>query len=259
MIAVSLASAVLALLVYKRVSNQDGIERVKRRMQASLFEIRLFNDDLRAIVRAQGAFLLGNLRYLGLNLKPLLWLLVPFVLVFVHLEPRFRYEGHAPGTNAIVKASVAGTEQASGIKPAMQLRAPNGLRLTSPAVWSVGRAEPPTRSPSMAWRVTADRPGAYQVKVVLGGVEHAKEIRFGGRTSLFSPRRPGGGFLEQLAHPAERPLPRDGGLAAIEVDYPERDWGKVPLTDVRFAWWFWWLVLMVGFGLLLRKPMGVQI
>lgn len=253
----SLASAVLALLVYKRVSNQEGIERVKRRMQASLFEIRLFNDDLRAILRAQGGFLLGNLRYLGLNLKPLLWLLVPFVLVFVHLEPRFRYDALTPDATTIVKASVTAAGEETGVKPDVKLRAPDGLRLTSPAVWSAG--QPPKRLPSMAWRVTADRPGAYQVTVTVGGVEHAKEIRFGGRTALFSPQRPGGGFLDQLAHPAERPLPHDGGLAVIEIDYPERDWGKLPLTDVRFAWWFWWLVLMVGFGLLLRKPMGVQI
>ena len=248
----SLVSAVLALLVYKRVSNQDGIERVKRKMQASLFEIRLYNDDLRAIMRAQGAFLLGNLRYLALNLKPLLWLLVPFILIFVHLEPRFRYEGLAPDQSAVVKARLAPSDDESVAKPEMALAVPEGLRLTSPGVWSARLGE-------MAWRVVADAPGAYEVAVTYAGAEHGKELRFGERTTLFAPRRPARSFVDQLAHPAERPLPEDSGLVAIEVNYAERDWGKVPKTDIPFAWWFWWLVLMVGFGLLLRKPMGVQI
>lgn len=249
----SLVSAVLALLVYKKVSNQEGIERVKRKMQASLFEIRLFNDDLRAITRAQGAFLLANLRYLGLNLKPLLWLLVPFVLVFVHLEPRFRYEGLASGETAIVKArvAVAGDEGARP-KPEMALRAAEGLAVTSPPVWSARRGE-------MAWRLEAERPGAYQVTVATNGAEHAKEVRVGDRLAVHAPLRPEPRILDQLAHPAERPLPDGSGLEAIEVSYSERDWGKVPKTDVAIAWWFWWLVLMLVFAFALRGPMGVQI
>ena len=247
-----MVSAILALLVYKRVSNQKGIERVKRRMQASLFEIRLFNDDLRAIVRAQTAFLVGNLRYLALNLKPLLWLLVPFVLVFVHLEPRFRYEGLGVGEPTLIKAQVAKADDRGTDRPDLELDLPAGVRATSPGVWSGTRGE-------MAWRVVADEAGEYEVAVLAGGVEHAKEAGFTDRLGVFDPERPAPGILGQLAHPAERPLPGDGGLGSITIDYPERSWGRFPGTDIPFAWWFWWLVLMVAFGLLLRGPMGVQI
>ncbi len=246
---VSLLSAVAALLVYKRVSNQDAIERVKNRMQASLFEIRLFNDDLRAILRAQAGFLMGNLRYLALNLVPLLWLIIPFVLVFVHLEPRYRNQGLDVGAPALLEVEM---DKGTSGRPELELDLPAELRAESPAVWLSGAR-------TMAWRLATDRPGAYEIDLQSGGEVHDKEIRFNGRTELFSAERPAKGLLAQLAQPAEKPMPSDGGIAAIRVSYPERSWGTVPGTDIKIAWWFWWLVLMVAFGLVLRRPMGVQI
>ncbi|MDH3744267.1 MAG: hypothetical protein OES47_04095 [Acidobacteriota bacterium] len=252
LIVISLLSAVVALLVYKKVSNQDAIERVKSRMQASLFEIRLFNDDLRAILRAQGAFLLANLRYLALNLVPLLWMIVPFLLVFVHLEPRYRNQGFSPDTAALLEVEVAGGEGSSTERPSLELDLPAEIRSDSPAIWLAGARR-------MAWRLVSDEPAAHVIGVRSGSVTHPKEIRFNDRAELFSAERPAKGLLGQLAQPAEKPLPSDSGLSSITVNYPERSWGTVPWTDIPIAWWFWWLVLMVVFGLALRRPMGVQI
>ena len=67
---VSAIAAVGMLLGYKATSNQPAIERVKRKIAAGLFEIRLFNDDLYAILRAQGSILRNNLEYMRLNLVP---------------------------------------------------------------------------------------------------------------------------------------------------------------------------------------------
>ncbi len=48
---VSLLTSIGMLVVFKRTSNQAALSDVKRRIHAGLFEIRLFNDDLRAIRR----------------------------------------------------------------------------------------------------------------------------------------------------------------------------------------------------------------
>ena len=55
LVVVSLVAAIGMLLVFKATSNQDRLAAVKRSIHGCLFEIRLFNDDLRAIMRAQAS------------------------------------------------------------------------------------------------------------------------------------------------------------------------------------------------------------
>ena len=63
----SIPIGVFALWVFGKTSNQDRIAEVKRRIHAGLFEIRLFNDDLGAIMRAQGEILCHVLLYQALS------------------------------------------------------------------------------------------------------------------------------------------------------------------------------------------------
>ena len=66
--------------MFRATSNQDAIAAVKRKIQAGIFEIRLFNDDLRAMFRAQVDILRHNLTYIRLSLAPMVWMIVPLVL-----------------------------------------------------------------------------------------------------------------------------------------------------------------------------------
>ena len=73
----SIPVGVFALWIFGKTSNQERIAEVKRRIHAGLFEIRLFNDDLRAIMRAQGEILRHVLHYQALALKPMIFILPP--------------------------------------------------------------------------------------------------------------------------------------------------------------------------------------
>jgi hypothetical protein len=68
---VALLVSILMLVVFKKTSNQEALAVVKRKIHAGIFEIRLFNDDLRAILRAQNEILRHNLTYLRLSLWPM--------------------------------------------------------------------------------------------------------------------------------------------------------------------------------------------
>src|SRR5439155_14898969 len=103
---VSLLTAVVMLLLVRRTSNQQALDRVKRRIHASLFEIRLFNDDLRAIFRAQRDMLRENVTYLRLSLAPMLWMIVPFVLVIAQLQFQYGYDGLETGRPVLLTAHV---------------------------------------------------------------------------------------------------------------------------------------------------------
>ena len=104
LLVVSLVASIGMLLVFKKTSNQAKLEAVKRQIHACLFEIRLFSDDLPAILRAQTEILRHNLQYIGLSAVPVLWMMVPLLLVIAQLQFHYGYRGLRPGEDFIVKA-----------------------------------------------------------------------------------------------------------------------------------------------------------
>jgi hypothetical protein len=242
-----LVLAVLALLVYKRCSNQRAIEDVKRRMAASIFEIRLFNDDLRAILRAQGTLLRDNLKYLGLNLVPLVVMVALMLPLFAHLQFVYGYEGLPVGKPAVVTVKLDDRALHDGNRPAVELRAPDGVRVETGPVWVKPRRE-------LAWRLVGERPGRYELALDLEGSETTKSIVVASGLTRRSPVRQQPGLWKQLLYPAEDPLPRGLPVESIAIDYPERD---VSLLGFEMHWSIAILILSLVIALALRKRFGV--
>jgi len=233
------------LMVFKRTSNQTALEAVKRRIHASLFEIRLWNDDLRAIFRAQFDILRHNLTYLRLSLVPMFWMFVPFVLVVAQLQFHYGYDTLEPGDHALVKVQLR--EGTAGVRPDLVLDAPAGIRVETPGVWIADERE-------MAWRIAVEEQGDYQLTIRLDGQSFPKSLKVGGGVELLSPIRHGRGLVDQILYPAEGPLPGDTAIEAIHVGYRDR---SVSLLGFELHWLLWFLILSIAFAFALRGRMGV--
>jgi len=243
---VSLVVAVGMLLVFKRTSNQEALESVKRQIQACLFEIRLYNDDLRAILGANAEIMRWNLRYLGLSLVPLAWMLVPLVLLIAQLEFHYGYRGLGPGEAALVTAEL---KEAGEAKPAAVLAAPAGLRVETPSLWVPGDRE-------LAWRIRAERAGRYELTLTVGGATETKTVVVSEAVVRRSPVRVSPGFIDQLFYPAEPPLAPASPVRSIEVAYPPRE---VEVLGWGLHWMVVFFVLSIVFAFALRRPLGVTI
>jgi hypothetical protein len=244
---VSLVVAVAMLLVFRKTSNQDAITAVKRKIHAGIFEIRLFNDDLRAMFRAQGDILRHNLTYLRLSFAPMLWMLVPLTLLIAQLQFYYGYDGLAPGQPALVKVTLR--PPVAGATPSIELKAPPGLRVETPLVWIPSERE-------AAWRVSAEQPGDYQLTVTLDGRSVGKEVSVSNRVGRRTPERLERGFLNQLLYPAEPPIDADVPIEAIRVTYAERE---LSLLGWHTHWMIAFFVLSLVFAFALRKRFGVVI
>jgi hypothetical protein len=266
LVVVSLLTAIAMLLVFKKTSNQTAVERVKRQIHAGLFEIRLFNDDFGAILRAQRDILRHNLSYLRLSLVPMLFMLPPLVLVIAQLQFHYGYAPLAAGDRVLVEVELAEgwestgavpTSQPSG-KPQVALRAPAGVVVETPAVWV-----PSERT--LSWRVRVDQPGDHDLQVVVGERTFDKMLTDdGGRIVRRSPLRPGASLLDKLLYPAEPALPGDSPVASIAIDLRAGEiplggsWSLGTLAGIP-AWMTIFFVLSLVFAFALRKPFGVQI
>jgi uncharacterized membrane protein (DUF106 family) len=258
---VSLVTAIAMLLIFKRTSNQTRLTAVKRQIHAALFEIRLFNDDLRAIFRAQGEILRHNLTYLRLSLVPMLWMIVPLVLVIAQLQFHYGYSGLTTGQPILLKAqirdgvTVAGSQAQVALAStaardnAPLLEAPPQIEVKTPAVWI-----PATRE--VIWRISPHAAGSYEVQLRLDDRTYAKSIRVADDVVRRSPVRLEPGLLNQLLYPAESPLPADGAVTSISVAYPETD---VSVLGWDLHWMIVYFALSMVFAFALRKRFNVTL
>ena len=239
---VSLISAVAILLITRATSDQARIVSVKRSLQACVFEIRLFNDDALAMLRAVGEMCRHNLTYLRLTMVPVLWMVVPFGLLLAQLQFHYGYGGLAVGHQAVVTARLK-----SSSRPPARLIAPSGIRIETPPVWIPSIRE-------VAWRVAAVTPGDYELKVQTGEDVFTKVIRVSNAIVRRSPLRADGTFLNQLRYPAESPLPVGAEVESIAVTYPHR---AIRVLGRDTHWMIVFFALSTVFVFALRKPFRV--
>lgn len=246
MLVLALATALVILAVMKKTSDQDALAAAKRRIHADLLEMRLFNDDVRALVRAQGALLAHNGRYLWLSFVPVLVTALPLTLAIAQVQSWYGYSGLAAGEPTLVTADLQGEAGATTLPT---LDAPgadiDGAPMYFPTLHQV------------VWRIVPREPGPHTLQVRLAsGVALDKTLHTGTDVARRSPSRERADLLTQLLYPSEAPLPADAPVTAIRVEYPER---ALDVFGYELHWLIVYLAASFAFVLALRKPFGVVI
>lgn len=246
---VALAVAIGMLLVVRAASDQRAIIAVKRRIQAGLFEIRLFNDDVRVFSSVRDV-LRHNLTYLRLSLVPLVWMILPLALLIAQLQFYYGYDGFSPGQSAIVtvrmREAAAG---ANGAAPSLTLAVPPGVRVQTPALWIPSERE-------AAWRIGFDQRGDYELVVSLDGRQVTKSVRVSERPGYRAPGRFQVGWVNQLLYPAEPPIAPEVPIEVIRLTYPERE---LHFLGGTVSWMVMFFGLSMIFGWGLRSRFGVEL
>lgn len=258
---VALVSGAFALLVYRWTSDQEALAAVKKRLFAHLLEVRLLGDDLRAVLAAQLRLLRENLTYLRLNLVPLLWMIVPFMLLIAQLQFHYGYEGLEVGDRTLLTVdfvapgSEPGADGEAAPRPAVDLVAPAGVSVETPGVWVPSLSQ-------VVWRLRVDQPGHHELLVRAGGDEFTKSLfavapEGGSRWVRVSPTRRRAAILDQLLYPAEPPLPGQGPIERVDVQYQGAAVSFFGLFDIH--WLIAFLILSLAFAFALRNRFGVTL
>ena len=245
---ISVVVTVAALLVLKRTSNQEALNRVKAKTHAGIFEIRLFNDDMRTIFSAQRNILVQVAKQIGLTLVPLLWMLVPMAVLLPQLQFQYGYLGIEPGEPVLLIATLDAPLGADETKPDFHLETPTGVRAETGPIWVPAKNE-------LVWRLVADERGSFELLIVDGGGGKSvtKSLEVSDQIRRRSPRRVTG-FWSQIAYPAESPLPPDAPFREISLAY--RD-AEVSLFGWETNWMIAFFLLTLLFAFALRGPLGV--
>lgn len=242
----ALATALVVLGVMRLLSNQAAVAAVKRRIHAALLEMRLYNDDLRALLRAQGEVLAANARYVGLSLVPLVITAVPLTLAIAQLQAWYGYTGLTPGVETTVTATFD--------RP---IAAVPTLRTGGLEVVGVARYFPSLRQ--VVWRVVPSAVGGSTVTVVTSDgatIDKSVQVAGDGVTARRSPSRDRASFWQQVLYPSEAPIDPATGVLSVAVPYGER---AISVAGIEIHWLIAYLALSLVFVLALRGPLGVVI
>ena len=248
---ISLLISVVMLIGFRAVSDQDALEEVKRRIYGGVYEIRLYKDDLRTIFAAQVGILRETMTYFRLSMVPMLWMMVPIVIIVSQLQFQYGYESLEPGQTALLRVELT-EEAAEGVSATdgagVSLDVPDGVRVETPLVWIPSLRE-------AGWRIAAERPGEYELVISIGEETLTKSMRVSGTTVLRSPIRPSS-LLDQLIYPVEQPVPRGSSAEAIRLDYVE---AEINMFGWHTHWIIAFFILTMVFAFALAKPLGVKI
>ena len=189
----SIAIGVVMLWVFGLTSDQDAINKTKKRLQAYLLELRLYGDDPSMIWQSQKNLLITNVRYMGLMLKPAIYLTVPMVVLLFHLDSFYGLKPLPISEPMVVTVQVSGEIVNSTVAPS--LTAPAGITVETPAVLAL---EPN----QFSWRIRPTQETSGDLKFSWEGHgSWEKSVASGDRWQYLNYRRVNAS-LESLMHRA---------------------------------------------------------
>lgn len=248
MTAASLLTALLMLEVFKLTSNQAAIRKAKDRIKAHLLELRLYKDNMRVAFRAQAGILKANLRYLAGNLKPLLVMIVPLVLILAQLSLWFDRAPLQPGEATLVKVGL--DDRVDPVSLGLELEASAGLEVTSPAVRIPDEHQ-------VVWRFKAVTAGSGRLLLRTGGRTLEKSVTVSGRRlTKVSALASRGSLWKQVLYPGEPPLPAGTPIRSVEVLYPAK---SLTAFGLGVHWLIAYLILSIAFGFAFKGVFKVEI
>ena len=241
----SLLTSVASLLVLRWVSNQKELRRAKDLIGARILEVRLFSDQPRVVTQAYVSLIGDTVLYLRYALTPLLVLAVPFLLLFGQLETRF---GHAP------------IEPARDFLLSATFRTPDSLATAAlklpPEIVEIA---PPVHIPftrEIDWELLGQRPGIYNVALLVQGNTVSNCVVIGNGLAQLAAERTRGGLWQRIVNPGECPLPLDGTVDHVRIQYPLRLYG---FGSWEAGWLLPYVAMILAGVLLLKKWFRVEV
>jgi len=251
LLVVSAITGIVMLLIFGKTSNQAAIRRTKGLLKAHIAEIWLFRDDLAQMLLAFVRVLGNTGRYLAHSLRPLVFILVPVLIIMVMLGVRYAHRPLQPGESAVIAVTLDDPAWARG--DAVSLSGTDGVAVTSPALRIPQKGE-------IDWQIQALAPGTHELTLATPKGAVTKKIAVAAGPAPLAALAPSRGralsghFLE---YPAEPPLDGSSGVRGIRaLDWPAREL-RVFGFGVHWLVAFFVLSLVAGFAV--KDLFGVEV
>ncbi len=242
---VSALTGFLMILIFKSVSDQSEIKRVKSRIWAHFLGLRLYRNDAALSIKAVLSMFANNGKYLTLAIKPLLILMIPVLLVIFQLASRYEFRPLKIGERAIVEVTVAQDIPLTDVHldslPAIDIE-------TSP-LRVLGEHR-------ISWRIRAVEEGIWTLLFRHEDRTVSKQLVIGEDWMKMAAHRVRGNSVRAMMFPAESAIPGSDFLKDIHVQYPQRD---LVVAGVGIHWFIFFFIASILTGFIFKPVFKVEI
>ncbi|GAK54932.1 hypothetical protein U27_01763 [Candidatus Vecturithrix granuli] len=241
----SLLSAVIFLLIFKKTSNQKKIKYHKNKIFGYVLQIPLYKDRFGVLFSSIGQILKHNALYVLHTLASLIFIIIPLIFIMVQINNRCGYAPLAQGQDFLIQVTLNDTADQATLEGVSCELSP-GIVLETPAL-----------------RVEDEKQVFWRARVVDGSPENTSSIRIQleGHSPViekylataynqqrFSPEKKQPSFWNRIFYNAEGYLPADTPVTEISTEYAR--------AGYPFLFWqvdaiilFFILTLIFGFAL----------
>jgi hypothetical protein len=224
----SLLSGAGMAFVFRATTKARRIRAAKARFRSYIYEMRIYQDSLRAVFAAFFQSLWSNILYVRLILPPVLILIVPMILLIAQLDGRYGAGPLPVGEATVLTVRLSGG--AGAHETYVALTSGTGATVDAGPVRIPGSNE-------ISWRVRIEEAGTHDATLSIDGFDYTVHLvaepayRMIGRTGGAKP-------LEPLLHPGMPPIPEGSGIDYLHVDYPSASY-------TLLFWRVHWLVIFL--------------
>lgn len=239
----SILSGIGMLWVVGKTTPQKLVERARNRMDASVYEIRLFLDSPKRVAISLGRLMGNSLLYIAFMLPAFLILALPLTFMYLGLETR-----HGMEPLPVNQPFVVSVDLADGV---------DGRLLSVTPSDDIEITAPPLYLPSeqvVHLRAEVKKQTSTSLYIGVGGRAVEKLIISDPDVVQMAPDRTSGAYLF-VSYGPESNL--DGPITGISVSHAMKD--DTEYLGIGMPWWVWWLLLMMIAAFGLKKPMGVAL
>lgn len=245
----SIVCGIVFLLLFKYTSPQKTIKKIKNRIKAGLYEVRLYKDDLGIIFQANKSLLANNGLYISCCIIPLVPMVILIAPVLFQLDARYGISPLEEGDVTLLKVVLS--ENVDIRSAEVELEVPEGLTLEAG----------PVRIPSKrewAYRLKVNKAGHYDLGVSVNGKDYTKSIDAEEDLAKVSPIRIRASLSENaFYYPAEQAWPADALVESIEVKHDRKD--MLGISGDYFPWLIIFCVVALAAGFAFKGVFKVTI
>jgi hypothetical protein len=167
-------------------------------------------------------------------LKPILFIIVPVMVIFVQVDARYSREPFKAGDKFILTVALdEGVDPfdqdfALGSKGSIQIDA-GPVRVLEP--------------PEISWRLAVAKAGRFDMTVSVGSDSYVFPIEAEPRLGIIGHHRQAHSFWDPFLHPGLPAIPSGSSIAGVEIRYPSA-------SHSLFGWHTHWLVVLLVYSLL---------
>lgn len=226
-IIISFLISLLSTLVYKWVTDQNKLKRIKKEVKELQADMKKHKNDQKKMMKIQQEMLSKNGEMMKQSFKPMLFTIIPLFIVFGWMSATLAYQPLLPNQPFTVTATLAST-YTGNLSQINLSAAPANLNITTDSAFVPKNKE-------VRWIVEGNQEGKYTLLIEGQAFKQTKEIL----------------ITTQKKYDAPTATFKDSPLQKVIV-------GNKEVQTVFGLSWFWaYLIASLIFSLIIKKVLNV--